>query len=160
MNVEKLHKFSVYIQTVWGKTMYMIENKENIDLDTLQGELEKEYGPAVAQDIIDRIRKNDQGAKAPEYMDVKAMSEMAERFRAQAMMAVWRLKDWRGKQDRKVCQQNLIELEGAYLERQCQDAVRLYRQANSAYFGMYREAMAAFAPKTDYPAYKQIEKRA
>jgi hypothetical protein len=124
--------------------MYTIDNKENLDLFKLQEQLEKQYGPAVAQDIVDRIRKNGPGAKAPDYMDVKAMSELAERFRAQAMMAIWRFKEWRKTQTKRVFQPNLVQLEGVFLERQCQDAIALYRLANKNYFSMYRHAMAAF----------------
>ena len=131
--------------------MYAIENKENLDVQKLQEELEKQYGPAVAQDIVDRIRKNGPIAKTktPEYMDVKAMSELQERFRAQAMMAVWRLKEWRKAQAKSAFHQNLVQLEGVFLQRQCEDAIALYRLANKSYFAMYREAMEAFS----LPAY-------
>jgi hypothetical protein len=125
--------------------MYTIENKENLDIQRLQVELEKQYGPAVAQDIVDRIRKNGPIAKTPEYMDVKAMSELQERFRAQAMMAVWRLKEWRKTQDKAAFHQNLVQLEGVFLQRQCEDAIAFYRLANKSYFAMYREAMASLA---------------
>lgn len=124
--------------------MYVIDNKENVDIQKLQEELEKQYGPAVAQDIVDRIRKNGPIAKTPEYMDVKAMSELQERFRAQAMMAVWKLKEWRKSQTKPTFQQNLVHLEGVFLQRQCEDAIALYRLANKSYFAMYREAMEAF----------------
>jgi len=124
--------------------MYRTENKENLDVSRLQEELERQYGPAVAQDIIDRIKKNGNTAKTPDYMDVKAMSELQERFRAQAMMAVWRLKAWRKGQSKPAFQENLIQLEGAFLQRQCEDAIKLYRQAHKTYFAMYREAMASF----------------
>ncbi len=134
--------------------MYTVENKENLDIQKLQDELEKQYGPAVAQDIVDRLRKNGDVAKAPEYMDVKAMSELQERFRAQAMMAVWRLREWRKTQSRKIFQQNLIVLEGAFLQRQCEDAINLYRLANKSYFAMYREAMAAFAVPAIHQSFK------
>ncbi len=126
--------------------MYPIENKDNFDTKALQEQLEQQYGPAVAQDIIDRLNKGGNVAKTPDYMDVKAMSELQERFRAQAMMAIWRLKEWRRGQGKKnPFQKNLVQLEGAFLQRQCEDAVRLYRQANKSYFAMYREAMAFLA---------------
>ena len=134
--------------------MYNIENKENLDVQKLQEELEKQYGPAVAQDIVDRIRKNGPIAKTPEYMDVKAMSELQERFRAQAMMAVWRLKEWRKAQAKGACHQNLVQLEGVFLQRQCEDAIALYRLANKSYFAMYREAMVAFAAPRAFNQYK------
>lgn len=137
--------------------MYVIENKENAEMQKLQEDLETQYGPAVAQDIVDRIRKNGPIAKTPDYMDVKAMSELAERFRAQAMMAAWRLREWRKTQFKATFPQNLIQLEGAFLERQCEDAIKLYRQANKTYFAMYREAMEAFALPTFATRYKTEE---
>jgi Zn-finger domain-containing protein len=134
--------------------MYAIDNKENVDIQKLQEELEKQYGPAVAQDIRDRIRKNGPIANTPEYMDVKAMSELQERFRAQAMMAVWKLKEWRKSQNKAALHQNLVQLEGVFLQRQCVDAIALYRLANKSYFAMYREAMEAFTLPTFAHSYK------
>lgn len=122
--------------------MYRFDNKENSDIQQLQDDLEKQYGPAVAQDIADRLRKSGSTAKAPDYMDVKAMSELQERYRAQAMMAVWRLKEFRRTQTKSLFSKNLVQLEGVYLQRQCEDAIKLYRNANKSYFAMYREAMA------------------
>ncbi len=123
--------------------MYVSVNKGNLDLSKFQDELETLYGPAIAQDIIDHLRQPKPTAKVPDYMDVKAMSELQEKYRAQAMMAVWRLREWRKAQTRKPVDANLVELEGVFLQRQCEDAVKLYRQANKSYFRMYREAMAA-----------------
>lgn len=137
-----------------GISMYTIENKENLDTQKLQEELEKQYGPAVAQDIVDRIRKNGPLATTPDYMDVKAMSELQERFRAQAMMAVWKLKEWRKTQGLPVAHQKLVQLEGIFLQRQCEDAIALYRLANKSYFAMYREAMAAFSAPSALTIYK------
>ncbi len=125
--------------------MLNLKKTNEINVEALQEELERKYGPAVAQDIADHIRITGTAVmKSPDYMDVKAMSELSERFRAQAMMAVWRLKDWRKKDKNRQMRENLIRLEGAFLERQCEDAIILYRQAHKNYFSMYREAMAAF----------------
>ena len=130
--------------------MYVIENKENTDLSTLQDQLEKQYGPAVAQDIIDHLRPDGPVNRPPDYMDVKAMSEMQERFRAQA---IWKLKEWRKTNKCQPAQRNLIQLEGVFLQRQCEDAVSLYRLAHKTYFAMYREAIAAFATPVKYAGY-------
>lgn len=133
--------------------MYAIENKENSDISKLQEQLESQYGPAMAQDIVDRLRKNGPVAKTPDYMDVKAMSELQERFRGQAMMAVWKLKEWRKAQTKPMFHRNLIQLEGVFLQRQCEDAIALYRLASKSYFAMYREAMAAFSVPIVAPFY-------
>ena len=126
-----------------AKTMYVSDKKQNSDLTQLQADLELQYGPAVAQDIVDRLRQSGDAAKTPDYMDVKAMSEMQEKFRAQAMMAIWRLKEWRRARRDNVPCQNLIDLEGVFLTRQCADAVKLYRLATKTYHAMYREALDA-----------------
>lgn len=127
--------------------MFNSKKSNEINVQALQEELERKYGPAVAQDIADHIRTTGPvKTKTPDYMDIKAMSELAERFRAQAMMSVWRLKDWRRKERNREAHANLIRLEGAFLQRQCEDAITLYRQANKSYFSMYNEAMSAFLP--------------
>ncbi len=137
--------------------MYAIENKQNSDIQKLQDGLEKQYGPAIAQDITDRLYKNEPMTKASDYMDVKAMSELQERFRAQAMMAIWKLKEWRKTQAKTTFHQNLVQLEGVFLQRQCEGAIALYRLANKSYFVMYREAMAAFTigKMRGYPSIEQ-----
>jgi hypothetical protein len=104
----------------------------------------------VAQDVVDSIRKAEAlsvTARTPDYMDVKALSELAERFRGQAMMAVWKLRTWRKADGRTSCGGNLVELEGVFLQRQCEDAIILYRQANKAYWTALREAMAFYAAR-------------
>ena len=79
------------------------------------------------------------------------MSELQERFRAQAMMAVWRLREWRKTRcEKPAFHDNLIELEGVFLKRQCEDAVTLYRLAHKTYFALYRQAMAAYSGRTLY----------
>ncbi len=141
--------------------MQPYEKTEEFDLDRLQAELETRYGTAAAQGIMDRLSPHKNmmtshtGGKAPEYMDVKAMSELSERFRAHAMTAVWRLKSWRSAQTpSSAFQKNLVQLEGAMLKRQCQEAFKLYRLSNKTYFSMYREAMEAFSkPATLHTSY-------
>lgn len=131
--------------------MYSFDSKQENDMKQLQADLESQYGPAVAQDIIDQLNRTGKAARrreAPDYMDVKAMSELQERFRAQAMMAVWKLKEWRRQQKQTSPQKNLVVLEGAFLQRQCEDAVKLYRLANKNYHSMYREATDAMAGYT------------
>lgn len=130
--------------------MYSFDSKQENDMKQLQADLEAQYGPAVAQDIIDQLNRANKGARrtAPDYMDVKAMSELQERFRAQAMMAVWKLKEWRRQHELTSPHTNLVVLEGAFLQRQCEEAIKLYRLANKNYHSMYREAMDAMIGHT------------
>lgn len=122
--------------------MQVTDKKQTTD-EQLQADLERQYGPAVAQDIMDRLQKSGDLAKTPDYMDVKAMSELQEKFRAQAMMAIWRLREWRRAQPASAHHKNLVQLEGVFLTRQCADAVKLYRLATKTYHAMYREALDA-----------------
>lgn len=54
-----------------------LETKEN-DYQALYEMLEVRYGPALAQSIIDEIRKADDPAHIPDYMGVKMLSEVLE----------------------------------------------------------------------------------
>ena len=54
-----------------------METRED-ELQALYEELECRYGPALAQSIIDEIRKADNPAYKPDYMPVKLMSEVME----------------------------------------------------------------------------------
>jgi len=114
-----------------------------IDYTKLQEELESKYSVAIAQDIIDQLRKSQNATNEPEYMDVKTMSELVEKFRAQANLAIWRMREWRQRPKANRYQVSLIDMEGVFLERQCRDAIKLYREANTTYFAMFRRAMAA-----------------
>jgi hypothetical protein len=112
----------------------------------------------VAQDIIDRLQKDNAVPKAaktaqpaPDYMDVKAMSEMAERLRAQAMMDIWRLREWRKQMPAGKNSGNLIDLEGVSLKRQCEESIKLYRHTNKTYFEMFRNAMEAATGRVAVP---------
>lgn len=131
--------------------MYVTDKKQNLDTQDLQEKLETQYGPAIAQEIIDRLNKEKAAAQpvktSPSYMDVKAMSEMAEKLRAQAMIDIWSLREWRKSEIRK----DVVSLEGVALERQCCASIRLYRHTNKTYFEMYREAMNAFTAKQASP---------
>ena len=136
--------------------MYTVDNKQNSSEQALQEQLERQYGPAVAQDIMDRLKKDQQPArptqKAPDYMDVKAMSEMAEQLRAQAMMDIWRLREWRkNNKEERPSHKNLISLEGASLQRQCSEAIKMYRQTHKTYFEMFHAAMDAIKTKPAAP---------
>jgi len=51
------------------------------DYIILQSELECRYGPAIAQDLMDQIRKADDMSHTPDFMEIKAVSEAYESFK-------------------------------------------------------------------------------
>ena len=48
------------------------------DYQALYEILEERYGPAIAQNIIDEIKKADNPAYVPEYIDVRLLSDVVE----------------------------------------------------------------------------------
>lgn len=62
----------------------MSKNAENTkkmgaqDYQSLQDYLEQRYGAAIAQDLIEQIKKADDESYIPDYMDVKMLSDVLE----------------------------------------------------------------------------------
>ena len=52
--------------------------KNGDDYQSLYEQLEKRYGPALAQTILDEIKKADDQSYVPDYMSVKMLSEVLE----------------------------------------------------------------------------------
>lgn len=70
-----------------------IKKNQETSLQALHEELEVRYGPAMAQEIIDQIKKTEDQDNKPEYMAVKVLSEVVEVFRADAKEIVKKLKN-------------------------------------------------------------------
>ncbi|WP_306257368.1 hypothetical protein [Pararhizobium sp. IMCC21322] len=60
------------------------KNTEKEDNEALKAELEKRYGEAVAQEIMDQIERATVETTVPDYMPFKASTEMLELFRGEA----------------------------------------------------------------------------
>ena len=61
--------------------MYIIESIEKTykgDDTALREDLERRYGPAMAQDILDQLKKADSLQECPDYLSVKTLSEGEE----------------------------------------------------------------------------------
>jgi hypothetical protein len=109
------------------------------DYQALYEELEAKYGPALAQEIIDQIRKVEDEAYLPDYMPMKALSEVTEEYRSEAQSL---LKQIKGRRTR-------VRAEGkgiAYLDekRLQNDFVKkwgIYRLTQNTYFTLYHRVM-------------------
>jgi len=55
-----------------------IKKAEVQDYQALYETLEERYGPAIAQNIIDEVKKTDNPAYTPEYVDVRLLSDVVE----------------------------------------------------------------------------------
>jgi hypothetical protein len=140
--------------------MYIIESidKPNKGSNTaLREDLERRYGPAMAQDILDQLKKAEGlcGPKsAPDYLSVKTLSEGEEMYRRDAQEALKRLKVW--KRGRTESRKGVVEFEGAFLLKEFERSFAFYMRFHKGYHVLYRQAMQAYKVKAYVPAY-QIE---
>lgn len=120
------------------------KNQEN-DLKILQEELERRYGPAVAQGIVDQIKKITDSGKTPDFMAVKACSEMLELFRGEAQALLGRLKarprTWEN------AASNVTFLDKRKLEADFRHIYRLYWVSMKLFYPLYDRAMAGYQGK-------------
>ena len=85
------------------------------------------------------------------YMDVKEASEYTERFRAESMMLIWKLKEARRAINARVL--SLIrKKELMFLERQTNEAITLYKDAKRLYHGLYETYLERLCPTKSYTA--------
>lgn len=65
-----------------------------LDLSQLQDELERRYGPGVAQELIDQLRRLEgKNGRRIDYMTIKAWSEVLEACRTEARSALVKLRN-------------------------------------------------------------------
>ena len=138
--------------------MYIIESidKTYKGNDTaLREDLERRYGPAMAQDILDQIKKAEGlcgPESAPDYLSVKTLSEGEEMYRRDAQKALKRLKAW--KRGHSETRNGVIELEGAFLLKEFERSFAFYLRFHKGYHVLYRQAMQAYKVKAYVPAYQ------
>lgn len=133
-----------------------VKNSGGDDLD-LRRDLERRYGPAMAQDILDQLKKAEGlcgPESAPDYLSVKTLSEGEEIYRRDAQEALKRLKAWthgKGKAPKGV-----VEFEGTFLLKEFERSFAFYMRFHKSYHVLYRQAMHAYKVKAYVSAY-QIE---
>lgn len=140
-------------------------NFEVEDQDSLRDSLEKRYGGPASQQILDEIEKAQKGEidLPTDYMEIKELSELMEKFRAQAVNLIWQLKVWRKKEQSRATK-TYIALEGEFLAKQVRESVYLYRQVKSHYYASYKAAMAKITggnvscPYEPYQGYQGFER--
>lgn len=118
------------------------EKKTESDYRVLQEELERRYGPALAQEIVDQIKKAEQPETVPDYMVVKALSEATELFRSETRKAVRTLKQ--GKKPRKGTgeKSRIVDLGEERSLRDLERLFGLYFQCQGLFYRLYRKALA------------------
>ncbi len=119
-------------------------------------DLERRYGFAMAQEIMDQLKKAENLHKkvsgSIDYMSAKALSEAAEIYRQDAKLALRRYKNWQA--SRGEAMKGVIDMEGAFLKKEFQRSFDFYRRFNKAFFITYRQAMQTYKTGA-YVPYKQ-----
>jgi len=123
------------------------------ELEALYEELERRYGPAMAQEIIDQINKANSSAPALDYMAVKALSEATELFRAEAQDLIKSLKAQKRASNKAAS--NILDLEQKRLEERFNKIFRLYWISMKSFYKMYDQALRAFEVPA-YTPYRQV----
>lgn len=118
------------------------------DYQALQDELELRYGVAMAQEIMDEIRKVEDPDFLPDYITVKAASEVLEFFRTKTKeklgeLALRRMAGaWTAP--------GVIDLNDRRIEKDAATFFGLYFQAQHIFYRLYARAMSQYtanAPK-------------
>lgn len=123
------------------------------DYQVLQDELEQRYGPALAQDIVDQLRKTEEPNFIPGYVAVKAASEVLELFRGEARCALRKLK-----KHKKMKPANddgtLVDLGTARLRNEFERLFDLYFLSQRGFYRIYQKAMSAYIEESPARKYK------
>ena len=119
-------------------------NKEFFKKDDLAliEDLERRFGPAMAQEIMDELKKAEKPKKVASginYMGAKTLSEAAEMYRRDAQTALRRYKNW--KDGWGIDLKDAVDMEGAFLKKEFQRSFDLYRRFHKGFFTVYRQAM-------------------
>lgn len=118
-------------------------------------DLERRYGPAMAQDILDQLKKAEgpnTPKSAPDYLSVKALSEGEEIYRREARIILKRLKAW--KRDNAAERKGVVEFESAFLLKEFERSFGFYLRFHKGYHALYRQAMHVYKVKAYVPAYQ------
>lgn len=125
---------------------------ETADYQSLQEELTNRYGPAMAQEIIDQIKKTEKTNEMPDYMNFHALSEILENLRQEAQEALKNLRN----QKKSRQSRGVINLDEKTAQAEFEHLFSLYYKTQKAFYRMYRSAMAAHIE--EIPSWKKYHK--
>ena len=135
-----------------------VKKNQEISLQALYEELELRYGPAMAQEIIDQVKKTEDQDNKPEYMAVKALSEAVEIFRVDAQGIVKKLKNIKSND----LPDDIANLEEKRLQNELKRIFSCYWIAQHSFYTSYKRAIkgAEVPVKYRYDRYTKPEKMA
>ena len=113
------------------------KKEDTQDYQALFEELEARYGAAAAQEIIDQIKKVEDQDNDPDYLSVKALSEILEAFRTEAVAKVNKLRN----APTEVYKGSVAYLDTKRLEQDFNHLWQCYRITQKAYYRLIRKAI-------------------
>jgi len=134
--------------------------KPKPDYQDLQDELEERYGPDLAQQIVDEIRKVERSDFEPNYTGAKAVSEALELFRGETREVLRRLQKHRSAVEsggiHRLAGANVADLETERLRIEFEKLFNLYFQAQKGYYDLFWRSMFYYGMKV--PPLKRYKK--
>lgn len=126
------------IKLIRGMTMTNQTTKDQQARElALYEELAVRYGAGLAQEIVDQIKKAEDQDNKPEYMAVKALSEVLETFRADAKAKSKSLKTARSKKLPK----GIASLEQKRLKNDLNNIFTCYWLVQHGFYKSYNKAL-------------------
>jgi len=114
------------------------DNKnQETSLEALYEQLEVRYGAGLAQEIVDQIKKTEDQDNKPEFMAVKALSEVLELFRGEAQEIAKNLKNERS----KTLPTKVTSLEDKRLQNELTTLLKSYWLVQHGFYKAYNKAL-------------------
>lgn len=90
--------------------------------------------------------------REPQYLDIKQMGEIVQRFRARMRLSIKGFRGWKARyaREKDEIEKAYMALEGICLRRQLGDAWMLYVKANKDYHAMRRGYLATLRQPPHY----------
>ncbi len=117
--------------------MLNIIKDQKASLQALYEQLEVRYGAGLAQEIVDQIKKTEDQDNKPEFMAVKALSEVLEVFRSDAQEIVKKLKIERS----KPLPTEIANLDAKRLQNDLNNIFECYWLVQHSFYKSYNKAL-------------------
>ena len=113
------------------------KKNQETSLQALYEQLEVRYGAGLAQEIVDQIKKTEDQDNKPEFMAVKALSEVLEVFRADAQEIVKKLKAERS----RGLSVDIANLDEKRLQKELSSIFKSYWLVQHSFYKSYNKAL-------------------
>lgn len=113
------------------------KKNQETSLQALYEQLEVRYGAGLAQEIVDQIKKTEDQDNKPEFMAVKAISEVLEVFRGEAKEITKKLRIERS----KGFSADIANLDEKRLQKELNSIFKSYWLVQHSFYKSYNKAL-------------------